>query len=733
MIKNVRKIPVLRYGLIVLLIFILFSGTVYLYLHYTSSRKLQTNISKLITARENSELIDSCLLNLYNADNNSRLYALTGNKKYIVNFSSQLKSLQNLLAKIKFTDIAGLRSDRLKNMVQEKAMKTSRYILLRHLTDSLIRATSKIDSAIAFSAGVKLHVPVTSTVKTTVHYDTVKSLNATSVNQPPGKKLFGRIIAAIAHKKDNPKATAMPVIVKRDTLTKTVTQTGTIYTVLPKKTRNYYRKLYTANTKLRSNERDILLINNRLVIDIINELKQYKNLEIAYAAESKAELAGKVSSVFEEYNYLSKLTISFLVILTIVVLYNIWKLFVNDHDLLAYSEKAKQYADNKSLFMANMSHEIRTPLNSVIGFSEQMGMSKLNVEQVEQINAIRNSSHMLLDVVNEILDFSKYETGKMNFEQQPFMLQQVLNEVMDSVNIQAAKKGLLLHKSFLFDEDVCFSGDALRLKQVVMNLLVNAIKFTPTGEIFLQAMLISQKHDKAILKIRIKDTGIGIRKQDLPMIFDEFTQVTDAQKVTRHKGTGLGLAICKKIIELQGGQIKVLSELGKGAVFSFELPFDLANKEDCIIEQPISADELTLKVAGAHVLLAEDNQLNVLLAKTILKKWKITCDVAYDGKEAIDLFNENHYDMVLTDIQMPIMGGLELLALIRQSANNLKSETPVIALTANVLKEDRDIYRNAGMDEIVLKPFVERSLIEKISLLLKSKYTNTDNMLLRYM
>jgi signal transduction histidine kinase len=731
MIKDVRKIPVLRYGLIVLLVSVLFSGVIYLYLHYNSAQKLQSNIGRLISARENSELIDSCLLNLYNADNNSRLYAVTNNKMYLRQFYTQINSLNNLLGKIKLNNNAGIIDPaRLRQLINEKTTKTNNYVKLRLLTDSLIHSTLKIDSTLAYSK-VKVPVPVTKTTKTVIRVDTVKPDSIPHV--PKRKKFFGRLIASIAGKNKQQTA-AVPVVVKRDTTTtKTTIQAQTVYTVVPKKARNYYRKLYTANTTMRRNEHDVLLINNNLVITIIAELKQYKTLELAYASESKAELAGKMTDVFKEYNALSKLTLAALTLLIIVVLYNIWKLFTNNQHILSESEKARQYADNKSRFMASMSHEIRTPLNSVIGFSEQMSMSKLNPNQTEQINAIRNSSHMLLEVVNEILDFSKYETGKMTFEQQPFMLFHSLSEVLNSVSIQAAKKGLVLKRSFLFDEDVCFNGDVLRLKQVVMNLLVNAIKFTPTGEILLQVMLMPIKNkNMATLKVRIKDTGIGIKKQNLPMIFDEFSQVSDAQKVTRHKGTGLGLAICKKIVELQGGNIKVISEPGKGSVFSFEIPFMLDDKENCIAEEIVSDADLAKKVAGAHVLLAEDNPLNVLLAKTILKKWRITCDVAENGQEAIEFFEEHSYDMVLTDIQMPIMGGLELLALIRANPNNLRSETPVIALTANVLKEDRDIYMKAGMDNIVLKPFVERILIEKISLSLKAKYTTTTPRLFRY-
>lgn len=719
----------MRYGLIVLLVLVLFSGAFYLYVHYNNAKKLQSNISNLIRAHETTALIDSCLLNLYSADNNSRLYILTGDKKYSNQFSEQVSHLNALLDKIWAlnTDITNKAPIRLKKLIAEKIAKTNKYMNLRRVTDSLLSSTLKTDSTLAYGK-IKVTVPVTSTIKTTVHTDTIN--NAPKPVQ--SKPFLGRVIAAIAGKKTTQQAAMPAAVVKQSTVTQTITQARTVYKPVAAKTRNSYRKLYTASNKLKLNEHDILLINNSLLNDIITELQRYKTIEQTLTAQSKTELNGNLRYVFNQYNALSRLTLIALILLIVIVLYNVWKLFVNDKDLIAYSEKAEEYADKKSRFMASMSHEIRTPLNSVIGFSEQLSSGALTAEQAEQVAAIRSSSHMLLDVVNEILDFSKYETGKMNFEHQPFMPYKALTEVLIGVSIQAAKKGLMLNKSIQFDEDICFSGDVLRLKQVITNLLMNAIKFTPSGEVMLQARLIKSTDNKTVLKVRIKDTGIGIKKQDLPLIFDEFAQVNDAQRVTHHKGTGLGLAICKKIVELQGGRIRVTSAPGKGSIFGFELPFDLDRKENCVVEQPESDAELIKIVSGAHVLLAEDNQLNVLLAKTILKKWHINCDVAQNGQEAFELFKTNNYDLVLTDIQMPVMGGLELLAHIRQYPHVLKAETPVIALTANVLKEDRDIYTNAGMNEIVLKPFVERNLVGKIAQLLRSRYAGNDPILFRY-
>ncbi|SDE18539.1 His Kinase A (phospho-acceptor) domain-containing protein [Mucilaginibacter pineti] len=717
MIKGVNKIPIKRYGLIVALLVVLFSGVFYLYLHYHRAQNLKNSIGKLISARENSSLIDSCLLILYSADNNIHLYALTGDKEYKRKFAIQIKEVSATVKKVKSDQqySTNLTPATLGKLISEKAAKTDNYLKLQQLTDSLIKLSIKAEKMQSVKK-TTVAMPVVKITSSTIHIDTIKL----PAKAPERKKFFGRIVAAFSGKqKDQKPADAM--IIKRDTQIKTVEQVRTEYIHLrPKPTEDHIR-LFNANANLKNSEREILRINNNLISEIIKSLKQYKIAEQNYARESKVELADQVSDVFNEYGYLSKLTIAALFILMVVVLYNIWKLYHNGRYLVYHSEKAEEYAVAKSSFMASMSHEIRTPLNSVLGFSEQLSMTRLDDEQTEQINAIRSSSQMLLEVVNEILDFSKYETGKINFESQPFMPYQALEDVLNTVSIQAAKKGIKLKMNLQFDKNTCFTGDVLRLKQVVMNLLVNAIKFSTNGTVLLHARLMTQTDGQAALKVRVKDNGIGIKKQDLPAIFDEFVQVSDAQKVTHRKGTGLGLAICKKIIELQGGSIRVISELGKGSVFSFELPFLPANKNDIVVETPVSKEDLARAVKNKHVLLADDNQLNVLLASTILKKWSITCHKAYNGQEALALFNANNYDLVLTDILMPVMGGLELTANIRKNKNMLRAETPIIALTANVLKEDRDNYMRSGVNDIVLKPFAELNLIEKIAGVLKTK------------
>ncbi len=711
MIKVARKIPVLRYFLIISLFSGLFICSLYLYLHYKKAKALRSSIESLITERENSSLIDSCIISLYSADNNSRLYTITGNKAYLTKFSKDIGKISDVITKIKFNskNIADTAPDKFKNLMKEKAEKTGNYIKLRLLIDSLIKSSMTINRSLA-----QINQKPSKTVVKIEHKVTVDTIKNTDVKTK--KKLLGRIFAAFSKKEQQTK----PLLVK-DTITQSTTTTNAGTGSNRYAIDNYYKKLYDVNNRLRTNERQILIINNNLIEEIISSLRLYKSVEQLYVKKSKQELQGNLSNVYAEFKEVSTMSFIFLITLLTLVFYNIWKIYRNEKDIIYYSDKAEQYADSKSRFLAGMSHEIRTPLNSVIGFSEQLGQGHLEPVQREQIDAIRNSSEMLLELVNEILDFSKYETGKMGFDSAPFMLAHAFDDVFTSMNIHAHKKKLFLENDIHLDDAICCEGDKMRLKQVIMNLLGNAIKFTIKGKVTLSARIEQHKDDDdLLLKVAVTDTGLGIDKNDLPHIFEEFSQVAGAQKATRHKGTGLGLAICKKIVELQGGHIHVTSTVGEGSAFSFELPLKRCEIDERVIAQTMTDEVMAELVNGRHVLFAEDNHLNVLLGTTILKKWKINYDVAINGHDAVMLFEQNKYDLVLTDIQMPELSGLEVTQIIRNSKNPYKSNVPILALTANVMKEDRDLYLNSGMSDVVLKPFREKDLIEKIALALQN-------------
>ncbi|GGH13601.1 hypothetical protein GCM10007352_21130 [Mucilaginibacter phyllosphaerae] len=725
MIAGAKKIPILRYALIVMLIVVLFGSAFYLYLHYNKAEKLRSNFQKMVRARESSSLIDSCIVELYSADNSSRMYALTGRKWYSNEFSRQIKNVRDIISAINANDKQSANptgDDELGNLVSEKKLKADNYIKLMTLSDSLMRSARKLNANLKNANSKIIQQPVIRRIKTQVRIDTLKTMAAAKAPAPK-KKFFGRLFSVFGKKKKNEEQVKAPVLLAKRT--DTIITTTTANPMVAQAYNNYYTKIYDANSRLRANEREMLEINNRLINQIISSLKKYKVAEQQYINGSKEEINTSLATVLYEFKRLSGIMFLLLTTVVIIILYNIWKIFRNEEEMVVYTEMAEKYAQSKSRFLASMSHEIRTPLNSIIGFSEQLTQSDLTPAQAEQTNAICTSSKMLLDVVNEILDFSKYETGKMSFEQAPFSPYQGIKEIVTSMQMQAGKKNIALKYDINFSEDICFNGDYFRLKQVVMNLVSNAIKFTSRGEVVVSAFITGAAPGQQMLNVQVKDTGLGIDKEHLPLIFDEFSQVASAQKTANYGGTGLGLAICKKIIELQGGSIKVTSKVGKGSVFSFKLPVTAVQKDACVKQHQAEATPYNPQqwVQGRHVLVAEDNKLNILLVSTILKKWKISFDVAYNGRQALQLFEDNRYDIVLTDIEMPEMGGIELAQVIRANGMQDKAEIPILALTANVLKEDRDKYLSVGMSGVVLKPFSEQNLIDNIAAALQKRHS----------
>jgi signal transduction histidine kinase/CheY-like chemotaxis protein len=698
---NATKRSPVRYYLIVFLILILFLFAFFLYLRFNKMSSLRQNAVELVKPKEDYAKIDSCIYTLYQAENNSRLYAVTADREYIKKFSSQIQKVSTLLTELNFNvDENGNNID-LVRLLKQKKLKTESYLKLRKLTDSLVIGFSQL-GLVERAAEAKIELPVAKKeFKTVTSFDTIK-------HQPiPSRKFFGRLAEAFSGKKKIDTSltiikTQKNIVVNQDVRSFNKQQL--------KKIEDYYKQLYANANKLKSDEKAILLLNGKLVTEIIQILRTFKNEEIAYYAESRALLGDELVADIKAIDLITMINVLLLVSLVLIILFNIVKLYKNEKVLITLGKRASQDSHSKSRFLANMSHEIRTPLNSVVGFSEQLSKSNLTEEQNNQVEAIRNSSEMLLALVNEILDFSKYEVGKINLENEPFLPESEIMEVFNSMNVLAVNKNLILENKVSLENGICLLGDRLRLKQLLMNLLTNAIKFTASGKVTLSVHLVLHGKKHGLLKVQIEDTGIGIAPEDLEFIFDEFAQVYSTTK----QGTGLGLAICKKIVELQGGKIDVTSALGKGSVFSFEIPYEITK----IREEPVKVlVEATgaRKLTGKLILLVDDNKMNVLLAQTVLKKWEMGFDCAYDGKEALELFKKNDYDLILTDIQMPVMGGVELTHEVRYNGDFTKSRIPILGITAHVLQEDREAYLKAGMNDLVLKPFLEQELIDKIT------------------
>ncbi|MES2445988.1 MAG: ATP-binding protein [Bacteroidota bacterium] len=704
-----------RYGLLVFLILTLFICAIFFYIKYSKVNDLTSDIKQLSELKEDYSLIDSCIVVLYKADNNSRLYAVTGKKEYIKQFANDINFVSSILNNIKSTTDSNENKEpkSLSNLVVQKRIRTQLYLKLRQLTDSLISVSTGIDTS---NATFKINEAKELTYKQFKTLVTVDTIHTSQIAED--KKFLQKVGDLFRGKNKNKVADTSVKFVRTEIKLDTTLQSKNFNKLQLKNMNNYFRNLYAANNMLKKNEIAILKLNTRIITEIVSLLKRYKDKEISFVQTNKAEFKSNIEETFKSIDKIFVLSLILLSALVLAILYNLWKIFKNESDLIHYSQKASQYAISKSRFLANMSHEIRTPLNSVVGFSEQLTQSELTLQQSEQVNAIRSSSIMLLEVVNDILDFSKYETGKVSFDHISFVPIDAITDVFNSIKIQAINKNIELNKEMSIKSDLCFSGDPLRLKQVLMNLLSNAIKFTDEGSVTLKVEVSNLSKKQNLLKVEVVDTGIGIGNEDIDMIFDEFAQVYYSSTKIKQKGTGLGLAICKRIVEFQGGTIGVTSELGKGSVFSFEIPYEI-DVDNLALKNEIKTNLEINGIEGARILLADDNKMNILLAQTVLKKYKIISDAAHDGVEAYELFKLNEYDLVLTDIQMPEMGGVELTRVIRANADREKAKIPILGVTANVLEEDRKKYIESGIDDLVLKPFSERDLIDKIATYLK--------------
>jgi signal transduction histidine kinase/CheY-like chemotaxis protein/sensor domain CHASE-containing protein len=380
---------------------------------------------------------------------------------------------------------------------------------------------------------------------------------------------------------------------------------------------------------------------------------------------------------------------------------------------------AKEIAESannaKSGFMANMSHEIRNPLNAIIGLSNSLARSEMNEQYKEIIESLRISSHNLLNIVNDILDFSKIEANKVELFKSNFEVEQLIKEVYSSY--QASAKFKKLDLSYKIDSDVPASlyGDGIKLRQVLLNLVSNAIKFTLEGRVAISVRSEKTENEKVSLIIEVSDTGIGIKKEDYDRLFQSFTQL-DSSTTKEYSGTGLGLVIVKRYTNLMNGTINFSSEFGKGSSFIITIPFDMPVKPDIVAEPTYPSKDLSK--LNQKILLAEDDRINQLYLKGFLRGKGFQVDTASNGIEALEKFNLNQYDIILMDGQMPTMDGFEASRRIREMEKLSNTHTPIIAITGYAVTGDKEKFLDTGMDDYISKPIDEERLVHLIQ-----KYT----------
>jgi signal transduction histidine kinase/HPt (histidine-containing phosphotransfer) domain-containing protein len=434
--------------------------------------------------------------------------------------------------------------------------------------------------------------------------------------------------------------------------------------------------------------------------------------EVAESAVKNAQAADRLA--LQTYRWLAMFALlgTLLVILVLIIVVRFVR---KTHDyqvaLIRSKEETEKLARTREMFMANMSHEIRTPVNAISGFTEQLGYHSFDDKSRKILDIIKSSSDHLVKIVNDILDISKLQNARIVLERTSFRIRVVCEEVQLLFENKSSEKNTRLFFTLYPSTPAVLLGDSYRLKQILINLVGNAVKFTTGGEI--QVSVDSEfKPDQAIdLILSVRDTGIGISEDMQDKVFDDFMQA-EADTSRKYGGTGLGLSIVKKLVDLHGGTIQLKSRKNKGTTITCVLPYAVGNeKEITDISRPLKVPG---RIKGLRILVVDDEEYNRMLFSTIFDRWKVQYDQAVDGLHAIEMIKTNRYDLVFMDIRMPGLGGLESSAVIRDELRITQVDLPLIGISATHTAEDIQQYKASGFNAFLPKPFTEKMLLESL-------------------
>lgn len=666
--------------------------------------QLRSYVHSLTNQNSQAEVLRNTTKELLEAENAYRLYLTTKDTLYSNKYLSHIVTCVNDLRALKTSDDSG-GINLIIAGIEKKIQIADALDIMDRVADSVFKRTTTAQAANAYINPFWFRLSNTSILK---GYDSLMKVAEMPVRTGQGKNGFLKKLGDIFES-------------QAQAVTDQSSVTTGQYTWAPGQdpaqleVDAYYAKrtgIYMLPGLIDKLESQLAQVNLVLEYQVSDQLKKSLGLEEAYDKANEDKILERAK---EAKQMVQGLTWgSYVVILCIIVLLviNIRRSMKYESEIIEAREKAEKLVMTKSRFLSNMSHEIRSPLTSIIGFTEQLDNSEIDLEKKRYLNAIRTSSDHLLTTVNDILDFSKLDAGKLSLERKPFNVKKVVEEVLYAFSVAAQKKNILLHPDVQVEETLLVIGDAFRLKQILFNLTSNAIKFTEQGKVRIGVKSISRTDKEIVLKMDVQDSGVGIPSDQLEFIFEEFAQATNTKTGGRRaiRGTGLGLAICKMLTELQGGKISVKSELNVGSVFSLTIPYEIEQqvKNTPAEDAADSAGAPGQKTfAGMKALIVEDNDMNILLLKLLMKKIQLDYDVAKDGEEAMRLFGAGIYDIVLTDINVPKLTGDQIAGLIRKDPDFRKSAVPIIALTASIIGDNTEHYFRMGINEMLIKPFKE--------------------------
>ncbi len=479
------------------------------------------------------------------------------------------------------------------------------------------------------------------------------------------------------------------------------------------------RKTQREEASLKSVELEIIeqdrLVTNK-IRSIVDNLEEWEAENLNW---KKEEATNHINETNNQIAWILAIVGVLLVVMAAIIINYIRNSLQYRRALRNAKNEAESLARTKEKFLANMSHEIRTPMNAISGFAEQLDQSTLSTTQKEQVGLIRKSSDHMLYLINDILDLNKLQAGKLKLETTGFKPRQIIDEVVGFVAGRAHEKGLEIKVDL--DEKIpeVLKGDPFRLRQILINLLSNAIKFTENGYIELKGVVALISETQIDISFEVTDTGVGISQENISRIFEEFEQA-EVSTARNYGGTGLGLSITKMLLDLHGGSIQIQSRRSKGTTIKCKIPYGIGRETD-VEHSEVNTKKIDLK--NVRILIADDEAFNRKLIISILRKYGASYAEATNGKEAIEQVKQGDFDLVLMDIRMPVLGGVDATAQIRKLTQKRKGSIPIVATTAAVMKEDQKKYSDAGFTSFLPKPFKEGELLQTLKNMLNKDFS----------
>ena len=660
--------------------------------------------------------LNSLLTDIYEAESNIRTYTLTQNESYLsiylsfmVSINEKVDSLLMLahndavqIEKTKFIKELLLRKRRVLNELVElkRTDQTSRFYHMAMEEVEKLELDSLRESAVITSV----------TTTTTSRRDSI--INKALEDSP--QSVFGRFLRLFS-RKDGEDTTVTKLFVEVETQIDTmkkslISPSDSLLNEVVKILSMIQERQEMAMYNISEKELELLKSDKEIMDQIRTVVSLLEREELMNSYKLAEEVKEAVSRSTMMLLGLGAIAFIMVVLFTSIIFRDISKANYYRNQLLEAKLYAEKLLKVKEEFLANMNHEIRTPLSAIVGLSRQLQRNEVDSKNRFYIDSLNSSSQHLLQIVNDILDLSKIEGNYIQFESVPFSPIEIAKDALNTFTLKAEEKGLSVELYSSVTSNSLVLGDPFRLKQILYNLISNAIKFTSKGGITLKVD--SEENQGLDIKYRfsVSDTGIGIPSDKIDLIFEQFSQI-DSSTARLYGGTGLGLTIVKKLTELQGGTVQVLSEVGKGTTFTVEITFPISNES--INESPTRRLESLNLPKDIKILVIDDDPISLLLIKEMLKTLGAEPTVLDNAHEALSMIRKTDFTIILTDIQMPGLSGFDFVKSTKEL--NLKPFPTLIALTANSTADDITFYRNAGFDDVLIKPFDEIQLYNIIA------------------